>query len=145
MDTPTDGIFWRAPARGRKTSLPQCHQVQQLPHAPGYFCTRIEWAIEPIIAQVWEDRCISAQGKKCGICAKQALYGGPDHGRTGTAAQVWTASATAAAAAWRMPAQCHHPMHYTDAQVLAQIRALLAEKLRKDIRLPLPLVFLRAR
>ncbi|HQI28446.1 MAG TPA: 4Fe-4S binding protein, partial [Sedimentisphaerales bacterium] len=33
------------------------------------------WEIEPIVARVWPDRCISAQGKKCGICATACPYG----------------------------------------------------------------------
>jgi len=51
------------------------------------------WEIEPIVARVWPDRCISAQGKKCGICATACPYGAI------TAVQGEAAHVT--------PAKCH--------------------------------------
>ena len=39
---------------------------------------------------VWEDRCISAQGKQCGLCAKACPYGSINY-EVGKAAEVVTA------------------------------------------------------
>ena len=49
-----------------------------------------EWEIEPVVAVVWEDRCISAEGKKCGLCSKACPYGAIEY-EQGKAASVITA------------------------------------------------------
>jgi heterodisulfide reductase subunit A len=90
-------------------------------HAP-------EWEIEPVVASVWEDRCISAQGKKCGVCSRACPYSAIEY-EVGKAAHVVVAKCHGCGGC---VAECPHnaitQLHFTDAQILAQIRALLAEK-----------------
>ena len=78
------------------------------------------------MAYVWDDRCISATGKKCGICERACPYGAIEY-EQGKAAHVITAKCHGCGGC---VAECPHnaitQMHFTDAQVLAQIRALLA-------------------
>jgi heterodisulfide reductase subunit A len=86
------------------------------------------WQIEPTVAVVWPDRCVSAEGRSCGICSRACPYGAIDY-EQGRAAEVISAKCHGCGAC---VGECPHDaitqLHYTDAQLLAQIRALLAEE-----------------
>jgi heterodisulfide reductase subunit A len=92
-----------------------------------------EWEIEPIIAQVWEDRCVMADGKVCGVCSRACPYGAIVI-EEGKAASVTVAKCHGCGGC---VAECPHnaitQMHFTDAQVLSQMRALLAENPQEKI------------
>ena len=63
MDSPTDGIFLAGASQGLKDIPASVSSGSAAASRAGRILHSDEWAIEPIIAQVWEDRCISAQGK----------------------------------------------------------------------------------
>jgi heterodisulfide reductase subunit A len=92
-----------------------------------------EWQIEPTVAVVWPDRCVSAEGKACGICARVCPYGAVDYTQ-GKAAEIITAKCHGCGAC---VGDCPHDaitqLHYTDAEILAQIRTLLATEPEKKI------------
>ena len=92
-----------------------------------------EWEIEPTVAVVWEDRCISAQGKKCGVCVRACPYGSILY-EEGEAPEIVTAKCHGCGGC---VAECPHnaitQLHFTDAQILAQIQTLLADKPEEKI------------
>jgi len=133
IDTPNEGVFLAGAAQGPK-DIPAC--VAQGSGAAARAARVLsvdEWEIEPIVAYVWAERCVSAQGKKCGICATVCPYNAIIV-EQGKAAQVIPAMCHGCGGC---AAECPHnaitQMHFTDAQILAQIHALLAEKPEEKI------------
>ena len=126
MDSPTDGIFLAGACQGPKDIPASVAQGSAAAARAGRVLHSQEWEIEPVVAVVWEDRCISAQGKKCGICSRACPYGSIEY-EQGKAAHVVTAMCHGCGGC---VAECPHnaitQMHFTDAQLLAQIHALLA-------------------
>jgi heterodisulfide reductase subunit A len=133
MDTPTDGIFLAGACQGVKDIPASVAQGSAAAARSGRVLHSEEWQIEPTVAFVWEDRCISAKGKKCGICSRACPYGAIEY-EQGTAANVLVAKCHGCGGC---VAECPHnsitQLHFTDAQVLAQIHALLAENPEKKI------------
>ena len=127
MDSPTDGIFLAGACQGVKDIPASVSQGSAAASRAGRVLHSSEWQIEPTVAFVWEDRCISAQGKKCGICSRACPYSAIDY-EQGRAAEVLTAKCHGCGGC---VAECPHnaitQLHFTDAQILAQIHALLAE------------------
>ena len=68
---PTDGIFLAGACQGLK-DIP-AHVASGFGGGlarSGASCIPTNGRSSPAVALVWEDRCISAQGKKCGMCAR---------------------------------------------------------------------------
>ena len=135
LDAATGGIYLAGAAQGPK-DIPQC--VSQGSGAAGRASRVLNaetWEIDPIVAYVWPDRCINAKGGKCDICYQACPYGAiinkPGSGEATTI----------------VPAKCHGcgtcvaecpqnaitQYHFTDAQIVAQIHALLADKPEEKI------------
>nr|WP_075061754.1 hydrogenase iron-sulfur subunit [Ornatilinea apprima] len=133
MDSPTDGVFLAGACQGVKDIPSSVAQGSAAAARAGRILHADEWEIEPTVAMVWEDRCVSADGKKCGMCEKACPYGAIIY-EQGKAAEVITAKCHGCGAC---VAECPHnaitQLHFTDAQVLAQLRALLAKKPEEKI------------
>jgi len=133
MDSPTDGIFFAGACQGPKDIPASVAQGSAAASRASRILHSTSWQIEPTIANVWSDRCVSAQGKACGICERSCPYGAIDYTQ-GKAAEVITAKCHGCGAC---VAECPHDaitqLHYTDAQILSQIRTLLANKPEEKI------------
>jgi len=133
MDSPTDGLFLAGACQGPKDIPASVAQGSAAASRAGRVLHSDEWEIEPVVASVWPDRCISAQGKKCGLCAKACPYGAIEY-EVGKAARVTTAKCHGCGAC---VGECPHnaitQLHFSDAQMLAQIRALLANNPEEKI------------
>ena len=122
MDTPTEGVFLAGAAQGPKDIPASVAQGSAAASRAARIMAADTWNIEPIVAYVWPDRC-----KECGLCASKCPYNAII-GERGQIAEV-------------VPAKCHGcgccvaecpqnaitQMHFTDAQLLAQMHAMLAE------------------
>jgi heterodisulfide reductase subunit A len=133
IDTATEGVFLAGAAQGPKDIPASVAQGSAAASRAARILSSDKWEIEPIVAYVWPDRCISAQGKKCGICATRCPYNAIIV-EVGKAAQVIPALCHGCGCC---VAECPHnaitQMHFTDAQILAQIHTLLAEKSEEKI------------
>jgi len=133
VDSPTDGVFLAGAAQGPKDIPASVAQGSGAASRAARILNAQTWEIEPIVAHVWEDRCISAQGKKCGICATKCPYSAILV-EQGKAAQVTAAKCHGCGGC---VAECPHnaitQMHFTDAQIVAQLHALLAKEPEKKV------------
>jgi heterodisulfide reductase subunit A len=124
LDAPTDGVFFAGACQGLK-DIP--YSVSQGCGAASRAATVISkptWKIEPIISVVDESRCRNVT-VKCGICADRCPYGSIKI-EPNKPAQVITASCHGCGTCVaECPQDAITQMHFTDAQILAQIRAAL--------------------
>jgi len=127
VDSPTDGVFLAGAAQGPKDIPASVAQASAASSRAARVLAADEWEIEPIVARVWEERCISAQGRRCGVCATACPYGAI------TVVQGEPAHITPAKChgCGGCVAECPHDAisqdHFTDPQVVAQLKELLAE------------------
>ena len=133
VDSPTDGVFLAGAAQGPKDIPASVAQGSAAASRAIRVLSSDTWEIEPIVAHVDAERCISAQDKKCGICAQACPYGAITVVK-GQPAQV-------------VPAKCHGcggcvaecpqdaitQANFTDAQIAAQIKEFLADKPEEKI------------
>ena len=133
LDTPTDGVFLAGACQGPKDIPSSVAQGAGAAARAGRIVHSEQWEIEPIVAAVWEDRCISADGKRCGICARACPYGAIIY-EEGKAPDIVTAKCHGCGGC---VAECPHnaitQLHFTDAQILAQLQTLLADKPEEKI------------
>ncbi len=124
IDAPTDGIFLAGACQGPK-DIP--YSVSQGSGAASRAATVISkptWKIEPIIAVVDPDKCRNTK-TKCGICAEKCPYGAIKV-EEGQPARVTTAMCHGCGTCVaECPADAITQMHFTDAQIFAQIRTAL--------------------
>ncbi len=126
VDAATEGVFFCGSAQGPKDIPASVAQGSAAASRALRIITQKEWEIEPIVAYVNPELCRSATGK-CGICVSRCAYG--------------AISAEPGKAAYVTPAKCHgcgtcvaecpagaiEQYHFTDAQIMDQIHALLKD------------------
>jgi heterodisulfide reductase subunit A len=124
LEAPTDGIFFAGACQGLK-DIP--YSVSQGSGAASKAATVISkptWKIEPIISVVDASKCRNVTAK-CGICATKCPYGAIKI-EPNKPAQVISASCHGCGTCVaECPQDAITQLHFTDAQILAQVRAAL--------------------
>ena len=124
IDTPTDGIFLCGSCQGPKDIPYSVSQGSGAASRAATVLSKKTWKIEPIVSIVDPDKCRNVKAK-CGICAEKCPYGSIKI-EEGKPAQVITAMCHGCGTCVaECPADAITQMHFTDAQIFAQIRAAL--------------------
>ncbi|PDM25956.1 disulfide reductase [Candidatus Bathyarchaeota archaeon B24-2] len=132
IDTPVDGIFLAGACQGPKDIPYSVSQGSGAAARAATILSKDEWLIEPIVAVVDPNKCRNVK-VKCGICAQKCPYGAIKI-EEGKPAQVVTAMCHGCGTcAAECPADAITQMHFTDAQIFAQIEAALEENPEEKI------------
>jgi heterodisulfide reductase subunit A len=124
LDAPTDGIFFAGACQGLKDIPYSVSQGSGAASRAATVISKQKWEIEPIVSVIDESRCRNVTAK-CGICAERCPYGSIKIEEK-KPAQVITASCHGCGTCVaECPQDAITQMHFTDAQILAQIRVAL--------------------
>jgi len=132
MDAPTDGVFYAGACQGLKDIPASVSQGSGAASRAATVISKPKWKIEPIVSAVDETKCRNKTAK-CGVCQDKCPYGAiviePNK-----AAQIITASCHGCGTCVaECPQDAITQMHFTDAQILAQIRSALEDKPEEKI------------
>jgi heterodisulfide reductase subunit A len=124
IDAPTDGIFLAGACQGLKDIPYSVSQGSGAASRAATVLSKPRWEIEPIVAFVDTAKCRNVNAK-CGICADKCPYGAIK-AEENQSAEVTTAMCHGCGTCVaECPADAITQMHFTDVQILAQIRAAL--------------------
>jgi heterodisulfide reductase subunit A len=133
VDSPTDGVFLAGAAQGPKDIPASVAQGSAAAARAARVLSSETWEIEPIIAKVDADVCVSAKGVKCGLCVGACPYGAISCIQ-GEAAQITSAKCHGCGGC---VAECPHSAitqdHFTDAQVVAQVAELMRDNAEEKV------------
>jgi heterodisulfide reductase subunit A len=126
LDTAVDGIFLAGACQGPKDIPYSVSQGSGAASRAATILSQPTWKIEPIIAVVDPEKCRNTKAK-CGICVKACPYGAPvaPEGKPADINPAMCHGCGTCVA--ECPADAITQMHFTDAQIFAQIRAALEE------------------
>jgi len=134
MDSPTDGIFFAGACQGPKDIPSSVAQGSAAAARASRILHSQEWEIEPTIAVVWPDRCsATTRGKPCSICEKACPYGAITITGDNPPEIITAKCHGCGACVAECPEDAITQLHFTDAQILAQMRAVLAKEPEKKI------------
>ena len=126
LDTPVDGIFLAGACQGLKDIPYSVSQGSGAAARAATILSKEKWKIEPIIAVVDPSKCRNVS-TKCGICTKRCAYGAikaPE----GEPARVTTAMCHGCGTCVaECPSDAITQMHFTDVQIMSQVKAALEE------------------
>jgi heterodisulfide reductase subunit A len=126
MEAPTDGVFYAGACQGLKDIPFSVSQGSGAASRAATIISKPKWKIEPIISVVDESRCRNVIAK-CGVCKDKCPYGAIKI-EPNKPAQIITASCHGCGTCVaECPQDAITQLHFTDAQILAQIRAALEE------------------
>jgi heterodisulfide reductase subunit A len=124
IDTPADGVFVAGGCQGPKDVPYSVSQGMGAAARAATILSQPKWKIQPIVASVDASKCRNTQ-VKCGICMKACPYGAV-RAPEGKPAEVFTAMCHGCGTCVaECPADAITQNHFTDAQIVAQIRSAL--------------------
>ncbi len=127
MDAASDGIFFAGACQGLKDIPASVTQGSGAAARAATVLMKPTWKIEPLISIVDPTKCKNVKAK-CGICAEKCPYKAITI-KENEAATVTTANCHGCGTCVaECPSDAITQMHFTDAQIMAQIRAALEEK-----------------
>lgn len=124
LDSPTDGIFLAGACQGPKDIPYSVSQGCGSAARAATVLSKPKWKIEPIIAVVDPNQCRNVN-VKCGVCAERCPYGAIKVEEKKPAQVITAMCHGCGTCAAECPADAIQQMHFTDAQILAQIRTAL--------------------
>jgi heterodisulfide reductase subunit A len=132
MDAPTDGVFYAGACQGLKDIPFSVSQGSGAASRAATVISKPKWKIEPIISIVDETKCRNKTAT-CGVCQDKCPYGAIRI-EPNKAANIITASCHGCGTCVaECPQHAITQMHFTDAQIMAQIRAALEDKPEEKI------------
>ncbi|MGB9676377.1 MAG: hydrogenase iron-sulfur subunit [Candidatus Bathyarchaeales archaeon] len=124
LDAPTDGIFLAGACQGLKDIPYSVSQGCGAASRAATVLSKPKWKIEPIVAVVDATKCRNVT-TKCGICAERCPYGAIKAEEKQPAQVITAMCHGCGTCVAECPADAIQQMHFTDAQIFAQIRAAL--------------------
>jgi heterodisulfide reductase subunit A len=124
IDTPSDGVFVAGGCQGPKDVPYSVSQGMGAAARAATILSQPKWKIQPIVAVVDASKCRNTK-VKCGICAKACPYGAI-RAPEGQVAEAMTAMCHGCGTCVaECPTDAITQKHFTDAQIVTQIRAAL--------------------
>jgi heterodisulfide reductase subunit A len=132
IDTPSDGVFVAGGCQGPKDVPYSVSQGMGAASRSATILSQPKWKIQPIVAAVDPSKCRNTK-VKCGVCAKACPYGAI-RAPEGQVAEVFTAMCHGCGTCVaECPADAITQKHFTDPQIMSQIKAALEEQPEKKI------------
>lgn len=132
LDAPTDGIFLAGACQGPKDIPYSVSQGCGAAARAATVLSKPKWKIEPIIAVVDPAKCRNVT-TKCGICAERCPYGAIKAEEKQPAQVITAMCHGCGTCVAECPADAIQQMHFTDAQILAQLRVALEKNPEEKI------------
>ncbi len=124
IDAPTDGIFLAGACQGLKDIPYSVSQGSGAASRAATVLSKPKWKIEPIVSIIDPNKCRNVT-TKCGICAERCPYGSIKVEEKQPAMVITAMCHGCGTCVAECPADAITQMHFTDAQIFAQIRAAL--------------------
>ncbi|MEM2102756.1 MAG: hydrogenase iron-sulfur subunit, partial [Candidatus Bathyarchaeia archaeon] len=132
IDTPVDGVFVAGACQAPKDIPYSVSQGSGAAARAATILSKKTWKIDPIVAVVDPKKCRNVT-TKCGICAERCPYGSIRALEKQPAEVITAMCHGCGTCVAECPADAIQQMHFTDAQIMAQIRAALEDKPEEKI------------
>jgi len=132
IDTPVDGVFVAGACQAPKDIPYSVSQGSGAAARAATILSKKTWRIDPIVAVVDPKKCRNVT-TKCGICAERCPYGSIRAPEKQPAEVITAMCHGCGTCVAECPADAIQQMHFTDAQIMAQIRAALEDKPEEKI------------
>ena len=132
MDAPTDGVFLAGACQGLKDIPYSVSQGSGAASKAATVLSKPKWKIEPIVSVIDPGKCRNVTAK-CGICAERCPYGSIKVEEKKAAEVITAMCHGCGTCVAECPADAITQMHFTDAQILAQVRAALEKNPEEKI------------